>query len=306
MTVQPRIFLSYSHSDLALADRLRSDLQHRGCSVWVDVKGVKVGDSISKAIESALESADYVCLVLSQNSVSRPWVQREYRAALTLQLATAGDKPRILPVVLEEVDVPVLLRDIRYADFRSGYPRGFSELCIALGIPREAAPFLELLDFLRQTGNPAAAVRDIHAQQDQARLWTIWSKLEQAARQLLEELSECPESRRDVLSPADVNSFLESTHGRTGLLPGPEIVLFNSVDYLSYMDDVSVSYGFRGLDTIVGTVAAYQHAAATRQLYIVPQRVLIAHDGSYPDGAPSLERIEFAKFLDKMEGDGEQ
>ena len=84
MSRQLRVFISYSHADGDFVARLRTDLEARGVDVWLDAKSILVGDSISDAVERALTSAGFVCLVLSANSVTRPWVQREYRTALML------------------------------------------------------------------------------------------------------------------------------------------------------------------------------------------------------------------------------
>ena len=107
-----KVFLSYTHDDKDFVSSLCSDLEGRGADVWIDEKNIDVGDSISKAVEEGISSSDYVCLVLSPSSVKRTWVQREYRAALALQLSSTGKHPRIFPIITEKVDIPLLLKDI--------------------------------------------------------------------------------------------------------------------------------------------------------------------------------------------------
>jgi predicted nucleotide-binding protein len=89
----PKVFLSYAHHDSDFAYKLQVDLENRGADVWIDVKRIFVGESISESVEKALERMDFFCIILSRNSVRRKWVQREYRAALTLQLSRNGKKP---------------------------------------------------------------------------------------------------------------------------------------------------------------------------------------------------------------------
>lgn len=167
MTKQPRVFISYAHTENDFVARLRADLEARGADVWLDAKNIFVGDSISDIAERALNSADFVCLVLSTNSVTRPWVQREYRAALTLQLSNAGISPRILPLLIDDIQIPALLMDIRYADFRSNYASAFEELCTGIGLTPTVAPFLGILDALGScTGSRHGRFVEAIAEQD--------------------------------------------------------------------------------------------------------------------------------------------
>ncbi len=86
------VFISYVHTDKQFAQ------EALGVEVWVDEKDILVGDSISKKIEDGLIVSDYFCLVLSQKSIERPWVQREYHTALNIQLSQEGEGIRILPL----------------------------------------------------------------------------------------------------------------------------------------------------------------------------------------------------------------
>ena len=135
MARRPRVFLSYAHADQSFAKRLATDLESRSVDVWLDEKEIAVGQSISEAIEQALARVDAVCLVLSERSAHRPWVQREYRAALSLQLSTADARPTILPLRIDTVEIPPLLRDIKRAEFNTGYARALGLGCRALGVP---------------------------------------------------------------------------------------------------------------------------------------------------------------------------
>jgi TIR domain-containing protein len=67
-------------------------------------------------ISEGLKDADYLVVVLSQASVSSRWVEQELNAALTNQIAGKGI---VLPVLLEDCELPMLLRKRLYADFRS-------------------------------------------------------------------------------------------------------------------------------------------------------------------------------------------
>ncbi len=120
------VFLSYSHADSAFADRLRSDLENIGVSVWHDRQEIRPGDSIAKLIENALQTCEYFILCLSENSSRSPWVEREYHAALDIQMRTRS--PTIIPLRLSKVRLPPLLSDTKWVDFTTTYELGWKEL----------------------------------------------------------------------------------------------------------------------------------------------------------------------------------
>lgn len=152
------VFISYSHKDPQFVSKLSSYLELRGASMWIDSKNITVGYSISKAVEDALSLSDFFCLVLSLESVQRPWVQPEYRAALTMQLSSQGNRPRILPIGIGKAETPPLLRDIRHADFEGGYQRGLELLCKAIGLEILPAPFIGIIGLLGSDMNEALAL----------------------------------------------------------------------------------------------------------------------------------------------------
>jgi len=63
-------------------------------------------------------------------SVTKPWVQREFSAALIGQLSQRHIT--VLPVRLDDAQPPTLIADIKYADARQGVPHAIGELVQAL------------------------------------------------------------------------------------------------------------------------------------------------------------------------------
>jgi len=122
-----KIFISYSHRDKEFVNRLTVDLENAGINIWLDAKEIKVGDSISKKIEEGISESYFLFLVISSNSVKSKWVESEYSTALNAQL-DSGTGPKIIPILIEEVQLPAYLRDIKYADFSRGYKRALDEL----------------------------------------------------------------------------------------------------------------------------------------------------------------------------------
>jgi hypothetical protein len=126
-----RVFISHSSKDKEFVRQLAGDLTEVGHKPWLDEWEIQVGDCIVHAIGEGLAQADYVVLVLSQNSVESGWVEREWAPSYWDEIQ---NKRRILlPVMLNDCTIPLLLKTKKYADFRRSYAAGFAQLVNALG-----------------------------------------------------------------------------------------------------------------------------------------------------------------------------
>ena len=74
-------FISYSSKDDAFVQRLHADLQNKGVRCWFAPKDMKIGDKIRTRIDEVIRIHDKSLLVLSQNSVASPWVEKEVETA---------------------------------------------------------------------------------------------------------------------------------------------------------------------------------------------------------------------------------
>lgn len=124
------LFVCHTSEDGPFVDRLVDALDRRALYAWYDKREIVVGDSIVQKINEGLSEARYLVVVLSPRSVKKPWVKRELNATLMRQLSLA--EIGVLPVLLEDCRIPPLLTDIKYADFRTSFDRGLSELLSAL------------------------------------------------------------------------------------------------------------------------------------------------------------------------------
>ena len=145
-----RIFISYTSSDGAFADKLASDLSSFGADVFYAKWEIKVGDSIVDKINVALSTHDHLVVVLSANSVKSEWVQRELNSSMMRQLK--DKKIKIKPVLIQDCDIPALLSDIKYADFRDDYNEGFASLVDSLQEDFALEPYIELVNSQYPTG----------------------------------------------------------------------------------------------------------------------------------------------------------
>jgi hypothetical protein len=127
-----RIFISYSRKDSAFVRRLAGDLEKAGYDVWWDVSDLRGGDDWPRVIPTAIESSDYVIVVLSPNAVISEWVEKEYTQALALH-------KKIIPIMLARSSVPFALNTINYVNFSTGdYADNLKKLLTALGYTGEA------------------------------------------------------------------------------------------------------------------------------------------------------------------------
>lgn len=120
------VFISYSNKDRGFVERLAADLRNRGLYVWCDRWELKVGDSLIEKINAGITSQDYLIIVLSETSVRSQWVMRELNAALMRELKER--RVVVLPILIEDCDIPPLLSDKVYADFRGDYSLGLNRL----------------------------------------------------------------------------------------------------------------------------------------------------------------------------------
>lgn len=122
----PQVFLSHSSADKAFVTRLAVDLRSKDVPVWFDRWELKVGDSLSSKIADGINESGWLAVVLSKQSVSSAWVQKELNAALARELRDKN--VYVLPIVIEDCDIPLFLLDKVYADFRGGYQHGLDAL----------------------------------------------------------------------------------------------------------------------------------------------------------------------------------
>jgi uncharacterized protein YjbI with pentapeptide repeats len=74
-------FISYSNRDHEFVERLHADLQSNGVRCWFAPENLKIGDLFRKRIDEAIHLHDKLLIVLSDNSVRSPWVEKEVETA---------------------------------------------------------------------------------------------------------------------------------------------------------------------------------------------------------------------------------
>jgi tetratricopeptide (TPR) repeat protein len=102
------IFISHASSDDAFVMQLRHALEGQGLRVWVDSRNLRGGAKLAPEIESAIEQARQVLVVLSPKTINSPWVRKEIQQALEVESRRKGDGYRVIPLLLPDVEPAAL------------------------------------------------------------------------------------------------------------------------------------------------------------------------------------------------------
>ncbi len=78
----PKVFISHASEDkqrfvMGFAD----DLLKNGVEVWLDTWEMLPGDSLVEKVFEGIGNAEAVIIVLSANSINKPWVKEELNAS---------------------------------------------------------------------------------------------------------------------------------------------------------------------------------------------------------------------------------
>jgi len=111
MTTQivPKVFLSHASEDkerfvLDFAKKLRG----KGIDVWLDKWEILLGDSlIDKIFEEGIKEAQAIIIVLSKNSINKPWVKEELNTAVVRKINGIS---KIIPILIDDCEVPESLK----------------------------------------------------------------------------------------------------------------------------------------------------------------------------------------------------
>lgn len=126
-------FISYSRINSEFAVRLAKDLKSAGYDVWLDQLDISAGARWDDEIGKALETSDTFMIVLSPESIQSQNVKDEIGYAID-----AGKN--ILPVVIQNCNIPYRLRRFQYVDFTGKpYEESLVKIKYLLGDIRELA-----------------------------------------------------------------------------------------------------------------------------------------------------------------------
>lgn len=164
-----KLFFSYGHdANTPIVRRLKTDLESRGHSVWLDSEGIRAGQDWRDSITAGIANSDRVVSFLSRHSVRSPGVCLD-----ELRIALATKSGAIQSVLLEAEDtvtVPASVSHIQWLDmstwselaerdpeaFEAWYGHRLRELCEIVE-STDATVFAGDITFLRTRLAPRLA-----------------------------------------------------------------------------------------------------------------------------------------------------
>lgn len=124
------VFISYSHKNKDFVDKLAANLVKHKTHVWVDSWELNVGDSIIDKVQEALQESSALIIVISNDSMESEWCKKELSSGFLRELEEK--RVVVLPLLLENCEMPIFLRGKMYADFRSNFDEGLKKTLEAI------------------------------------------------------------------------------------------------------------------------------------------------------------------------------
>lgn len=124
------VFVSHSSTDTQRVERLVSRLLDAGLTVWFDREQIASGDDFVGAIEQGLNQSRVLLLCLTPAIALSQWSRLEYSAAISRD--PDNDERRLIPVLMEDCEVPAVLRRLNHVDMRQESEEAWSTLLAAL------------------------------------------------------------------------------------------------------------------------------------------------------------------------------
>ena len=121
-----KVFLVHASSDRSQVRALYSRLTNDGIDAWLDAEKLLPGQDWEIEIPKALHASDVVIVCLSRNSIDKAgYVQKEIKFALDKSLEQSEGTIFLVPLRLEECDVPKSLMRWQWVDLfdKQGYEK---------------------------------------------------------------------------------------------------------------------------------------------------------------------------------------
>jgi hypothetical protein len=142
------IFISYASSDREKIIPLVQALKNQGWSIWWD-RDIPPGKTFTQVIKEAIDNANCVMVIWSEESVASEWVMEE---------ADIGKKRGILiPVLIENVEIPLgfgRIESAQLADWEGDlehveFKTLINSIAALIGFPKEKISQIESIDKLK-------------------------------------------------------------------------------------------------------------------------------------------------------------
>lgn len=182
------IFISYSHKNLSTMQRVKTEIEAAGFSVWVD-DDINPGKQWPIEIDQSIRGASIMVAILSPAAQKSEWVNKELMLARILDM-------EIFPLLCEgdeKNSLPFLLVDTNYIDFRQSFEAGLEELTRRL---------YDVRDKIKTRPSELWASKEYHTE-----FQSLLSKIERYPYALV--LSSAHQNRTDNFTTAKIINLIE-------------------------------------------------------------------------------------------------
>ena len=112
------VFINYASEDIKYAEGLFDVLSLNGFDPWMDKKKILPGQDWGFYIETALQKADFIILLLSSVSVAkRGYVQKEVKKALDFWENKLKSDIYLIPIKIDSCEIPLELRKFQWVQY---------------------------------------------------------------------------------------------------------------------------------------------------------------------------------------------
>lgn len=127
--IPPKVFLSHASEDKSrFVEKFALRLRENGVDAWFDKWEMLPGDSlVDKIFEEGLKDASAIIIILSTNSISKPWVKEELNSSI---IARIQKGTRIIPVIIDNCNVPESLKSTLWESIKdlNNYDDNFDKI----------------------------------------------------------------------------------------------------------------------------------------------------------------------------------
>lgn len=144
-------FLSYSHDDKDVAEKIANELKKSGVDVWFDKWEINPGDSlVQKIFLEGLHNCEVFFVLLSKKSVVSKWVKEELSNAIVKKL---NEETKIIPILIEECEIPSPLQTLLWVDLSENFDNGIMKIVKSVYNVNEKPPIGKIPDYISELNN---------------------------------------------------------------------------------------------------------------------------------------------------------
>jgi len=110
------VFISHSTKDRWIARQISKLLRSAGINSFLDERDIKIGDSIPESIRASIRDCSEFLVLLTKNSLNRPWVLIEISAAWGHGKRIIAIIDKVAPEEMPEIILPYKAVDLNDLD----------------------------------------------------------------------------------------------------------------------------------------------------------------------------------------------